>query len=82
MHRWRITIQAWPHSTGNGQDADQKAAGDRERYFYVNAESIRDAMKMAECFAQGMEHNPAVWHAPIMGVHVWPPSSAEPATKS
>jgi len=68
--RWRITIEAWPHSTGKGQEEDQKAAGDRERYFYVDAEDIADAMKMARCFAEGMKANPAVWMAPIMGVHV------------
>ena len=82
MERWRITIRAWPHSTGNGQEADQKAAGDPEHYFYVDANNIREAMKMAECFAHGMERNPAVWQAPIMGVHVYPRSSAEPASKS
>ncbi len=71
MLRWRITIEAWPHSTGAGQEADQKAAGDRTHYFYVDAEDIRDAMRMAECFAEGMKRNPAVWMAPIMGVHVY-----------
>lgn len=80
MKRWRITIEAWPHSTGAGQEADQKAAGDREHYFYVDAENIRDAMKMAECFAQGMERNPAVWKAPILGVHVDRSRSACPPT--
>jgi hypothetical protein len=70
MNRWRITIEAWPHSTGNGQEADQKAAGDREHYFYVDADDIGAAMKMARCYAEGMERNPAVWRPPITGVHV------------
>lgn len=70
MNRWRIIIESWPHSTGKGQDADQKAAGEREVYFYVDADDIRDAMKMARCFAEGMECNPAVWRAPITAVHV------------
>ena len=70
MNRWRITIQVWPYSTGRGADEDQKAAGERVRYFYVNAHDIRDAMKMAQCFAEGIETSPAVWKAPIYGVNL------------
>ena len=69
--RWQITIEAWPHSTGAGAEADQKAAGERTHYFYVDADDIHVAMKMARCFAEGMERNPAVWCAPIYGVHVY-----------
>jgi hypothetical protein len=69
--RWRITIATWPHSTGNGKEADRKAAGvmDGDRYFYVEAEEFRDAVKMAECYSEGIASHPAVWRAPIMGVH-------------
>lgn len=81
MYRGRITIQAWPHSTGRGADVDQKEAGEREHYFYVDADDIRAAMKMATCFQQGMERNPMVWHAPIMGVHVWSREQTEPHVK-
>lgn len=70
MNRWRITIEACPHSTGNGADADQKAAGDRVHYFYTDANDIDEAMVRARCFAEGMKCNPAVWMAPILGVHV------------
>jgi hypothetical protein len=70
MHRWRIIIEAWPHSTGAGQEADQKAAGERESYFYVSANDIGEAMRMAQCFAEGIKHNPAVWEAPITGIHI------------
>jgi hypothetical protein len=75
MHRWRITIEVHPHSTGNGAEADRKAAGadDGAHHFYVDADTIREAMKMAECFAEGMKRNPAVWEAPIRGVCVEPP---------
>lgn len=76
MDRWRITIEVWPHSTGAGQEADQKAAGDRTNYFYVDAQDIADAMKMARCYAEGLERNPAVWRAPIRGVHVYPGTSS------
>ena len=67
--RWRLTIEAWPHATGSGQAADQKAAGERIIYFYVDAEDIQEAFKMARCYSEGVAANPAVWKAPIMGVH-------------
>ena len=69
--RWQIRIEAWPHSTGKGADMDQRAAGDREVYFYVSADDIDEAARMARCFAAGMEHNPAVWRAPITGIAVY-----------
>ena len=70
--RWKIAIEAWPHSTGNGNEADKKAAGADEgaHYFYVDADDIHEAMKMARCLAKGIERNPAVWKAPIFGVYV------------
>lgn len=69
--RWRIAIETWPHSTGNGQENDRKAAGaeDGERYFYVDAEDVTDALKLAQAIAMGIEAHPAVWKAPIYGVH-------------
>lgn len=78
MKRWRIHIEAWPHSTGAGADADQKAAGARTNYFYVDADDITDAMQMARCFAEGVKRNPAVWMAPIWGVSVYPAGRSEP----
>jgi hypothetical protein len=72
MHRWRITIEPHPFSSGKGAEADRKAAGADEgsHHFYVDAGDIREAMKMAQCFAEGMKRNPAVWEAPIIGVCV------------
>lgn len=70
--RWKIAVEAWPHSTGNGDEADKKAAGADEgaHFFYVDAGDIDEAMRMARCFAEGIERNPAVWKAPILGVYV------------
>lgn len=70
MSRWEIHIEAWPHSTGKGADADQAAAGERNHYFYVYAEDIGEALKMAQCFAEGMESSPAVWRAPIVAIRI------------
>lgn len=69
--RWRITIAVWPHSTGNGTASDKKAAGaeDGDRYFYVEAEDFRDASRLAFAYSEGVKSHPAVWQAPIMGVH-------------
>lgn len=71
MMRWRITIAVWPHSTGNGNAADKKAAGaeNGDLYFYVDAECFREASRLAECYAEGVQSNPSVWKAPVMGVH-------------
>lgn len=69
--RWRISIAIYAHSTGNGAEADKKAAGADEGdiYFYVDAQDFKEASKMAQCFSDGVRANPAVWEAPIMGVH-------------
>ena len=68
MRRWKITLEAWPHSTGNGQDADQKLAGERVQNFTVDAEDARGALKLAEAIAKGMEANPMTWRAPITAI--------------
>lgn len=68
MNNWLVTIQAWPHSTGNGQDADQAAAGEREKNYKIAADDARDAMRFAEAIATGVESNPAVWKAVIVGL--------------
>lgn len=74
--RWMVTIEAWPHSTGNGNQADQKAAGDRVQNFAVRAIDASEALKCAELIAQGMRTNPMVWRAPITAIV----KSASPAS--
>lgn len=66
--RWEITIEAWPYSTGKGADNDQKAAGERVRRFYVYAEDMREAYKLAQAYSEGVRSHDAVWEAPIMGI--------------
>ncbi len=68
VDRWMVTIEAWPHSTGNGQEADQKLAGERSQNFAVRAIDISAALELAEAIAQGMRTNPMVWRAPIMAI--------------
>ena len=70
--RWQISIEIWPHSTGAGAEADQKAAGDRQRYFYVEADCIERAYMSARCIQSGILCNPAVWKAPIIFVGAYP----------
>lgn len=67
--RWIITIEAWPHSTGNGADADQRAAGPRKNDFVVRAEGMKAAFEAAEFIAMGMRVNPAIWRAPIVSIN-------------
>ena len=61
MDKWRITIEAWPHSTGQGADKDQLQAGKRRQHFVVEATDHGDAVKLGEHIAQGMRTNPMVW---------------------
>lgn len=68
MYRWHIVIEAWPHSTGKGQDVDQAAAGERVQSYYVEANDVRAALRSATCIQNGMVSNPAVWEAPIIGI--------------
>lgn len=65
MYRWRIKIEAWPHSTGNGQSNDQKAVGDRIRDFEVRGNDMKEAYELAKCIAMGIQSHPMVWQAPI-----------------
>lgn len=65
---WHITIEAWPYSTGAGNEADQKAAGDRRKTFRVRAEDFHQASSFARTLAAGVKANPAVWQAPIVSV--------------
>lgn len=67
-YRWKITVQAWPHSTGNGQVNDQNAAGDRERTFEIRADNMKEALKHAQSIVLGIESHPMVWQAPIMAI--------------
>ena len=64
-----ITIEAWPHSTGNGAEADQKLAGDRSKDYVVEALDFKEAFKFAEAIAMGMRANPMVWRAPIVAIN-------------
>lgn len=66
--RWKITIEAWPHSTGNGQEADQKLAGDRSKDYVVYAIDAKAALEFAEAIASGVRSNPMVWRAPIVAL--------------
>lgn len=68
MAKWNVTIESWPHSTGNGADKDQQAAGERTRVIVVDAEDIEGALKAAKIFVEGMKTNPMVWQAPIMSI--------------
>lgn len=65
MDRWKVQIEAWPHSTGSGIEKDQKQVGERVQIYCVRAIDIADALKCAELIAQGMRSNPMVWRAPI-----------------
>lgn len=68
MSLWKVTIEAWPHSSGRGNVIDQKEAGERVQSFAVRADNMEDALQAAEFIAQGMRTNPMVWRAPITAI--------------
>lgn len=68
MYRWKITIEAWPHSTGAGAAEDQAAAGERSTDFKVNARDLAHAYELARAIQMGVEVNPRVWRAPITAI--------------
>lgn len=68
MDLWKVTIEAWPHQTGEGRDEDQKAAGERSANYTVRAVDMGDALKAAEYIAMGVRANPRVWRAPITAI--------------
>jgi len=72
MFRWKIAIEAVPFSSGKGAEADAKAAGaeDGPLFFYADGDDIHAAVKMARCFADGIECNPAVWKARVIGIYI------------
>lgn len=63
-----ITIEAWPHSTGQGQTKDQEAAGERSQTFTVDADGFDGAYRQAKLLQTGIETNPMVWRAPIVSI--------------
>lgn len=65
-YEWHAEIHVWPHSTGRGQDVDQKEAGERVQTLEVRADSIEDALRLVVLFRNGIVTNPMVWQAPIM----------------
>jgi hypothetical protein len=66
--RYLVKIEAWPHSTGRGQKADQKDAGERVQTFVVRAVGMDEALANANYIAQGMRTNPMVWRAPVVEI--------------
>lgn len=69
-YQYKITIEAWPHSTGRGQAQDQKDAGPHTQEYTVGADSMRHACGIADQLARAVERNPMVWQAPIRSI-VW-----------
>lgn len=68
MDKWAITIEAWPHSSGQGHDKDQESCGPRTKIHHTRANNIEQAMMHAKLIAEGIERNPMVWQAPITAI--------------
>lgn len=69
MKRWKITVEAYPHSLpGKTSVEAQELCGGRLHTFDITADEFRDAVKIAFAIAKGVESNPHCWKAPIRGV--------------
>lgn len=69
MHRWKVTIEAWPYSLPNmTRDEAQKLAGARSAEYEVEAQGFHEAVTLADAIVQGIRANPHVWRAPIVGL--------------
>jgi hypothetical protein len=66
MSRFAARIEIYPHSSGKGQDRDQELAGNRLNDFDFDADNMREASRIAELIADGIETNPAVWQANVV----------------
>jgi hypothetical protein len=68
MSIYTVTIECWPHSTGRGNTVDQKQAGLRSQDYEVCADSIKEAMQVADAICVGLTQNPVVWQTPITSI--------------
>jgi hypothetical protein len=65
---WTVIIQVMPHSSGNGQENDQKMVGQPTQRFTVDAVKISDAFELAKAIEYGIRSNPMVWETVIAGI--------------
>jgi hypothetical protein len=65
---WTVIIEVGPHSTGNGQENDQKLVGPTVQKFTVDSVEFSDAFELAKAVEQGIRSNPMVWRTEIIGV--------------
>jgi len=60
-YHFHIVIEAWPHQTGKGQQADQAEVEPRERHFNITASCMADAYRMACAIEMGIKSHSKVW---------------------
>jgi hypothetical protein len=65
---WTVIIQVMAHSSGNGQDNDQKSVGGTVQKFTVDAVKFSDTFELAKAIEQGIQSNPMVWETEIIGI--------------
>lgn len=68
MWLWELVVEAWPFSTGAGQEQDQQSCGPRSVPCHVRCDSVHEAVKYADIVSQTLKRNPAIWKAPITSV--------------
>lgn len=72
MATWKIVIEAWPFSTGQGAAKDQAEVSPRVREWLIEADDYRSASLAAEHIQLGVASHDKVWQAKIRAVAQWP----------
>lgn len=69
MHgEYKVVIEAWPFSSGNGSAIDNAGVAPAKREFVVEADSFDQAYQSAKLIQQGIISHDKVWMAPIVSV--------------
>lgn len=62
---WKVSMNVWPHSTGDGQEKDRAKVTPLTRDFDIRATDFNDAVNQAKLLQRGVASAEWVWQAPI-----------------
>ena len=68
MSTFTATVTVHPYSTHDGGKLDRAACGPEKQQIQLTAETIRQALAIAEIFASGIKTNPRVWMATVVSL--------------
>lgn len=68
MNYWTANVYVYAHSTGNGREKDRESVGGERQTFTVKADEFDEAVELVRHILVGIEANPMVWKAGILGI--------------